>query len=570
MSQKMQVTIPIQISVTVGAPVPGPARAPIAQLVAPPVARRPVLRPDKAKTVAAFLETGAWRVVMSEASSEESVATIDEAWLTDIKQMRRSLGAEGVELEGGPGGTTPAPTLARFRDFYKKPDLTAGDVDGLLQAMEIAVGDPAAFFDVMQDAQHREPGPSNPGDESVFDFLKIPFRYPTRAPSFAEKMNVARLRGQYGLPADVEINPREHHFEVADPGWWPLWRAKAAEQLSMWPAGLEPFRDHEGRRTVFEGVPGTTKVALLADFGVGHYHSELIARVLEGKKYPYVFHLGDVYYGGTQDEFDRNYTAQMRRVMAGSTLFSMPENHELYARGTAYLKFLADGRAAGKVLQETTYFCVRFPKHQIVAIDVNWNGRQRFKMNNKAQRTWLRARLDEGKAAGLTTILLSGSAPYCYGDKEAKLLYDEVVLPDPLDGTGFGGDFHMWFWGDDHYCALFPYDEKKAPFVGSCIGHGGYPGDRQKPGKDGYLRPVWVETEPRFPAGSNLRDDLGNNGWVELTMRDDGGVELLYVDWLARRRAFARYEVANAGGDRRVLRLVQDPAKLDLGRDKPL
>jgi hypothetical protein len=32
-----------------------------------------------------------------------------------------------------------------------------------------------------------------------------------------------------------------------------------------------------------------------------------------------------------------------------------------------------------------------------------------------------------------------------------------------------------------------------------------------------------------------------DNGWCQLTMLDDGGVELLYVDWLGCKRFRARY-----------------------------
>ena len=36
---------------------------------------------------------------------------------------------------------------------------------------------------------------------------------------------------------------------------------------------------------------------------------------------------------------------------------------------------------------------------------------------------------------------------------------------------------------------------------------------------------------------------MGNNGWVEMTLRPDRGVDLLYVDWLGAKRlaiSFAR------------------------------
>ena len=71
-------------------------------------------------------------------------------------------------------------------------------------------------------------------------------------------------------------------------------------------------------------------------------------------------------------------------------------------------------------------------------------------------------------------------------------------------------------------------------------------------GAPSFVDLEWLEEEPRFPAGYDLRDDLGNNGWVELTMLDSGGVELLYVDWLGCRRFRARFELDPAAPGRQL------------------
>jgi len=535
-------TIPIHITITIGTPVVAPSPQP-APAAAPP--RTP--RPDPVKTVANFLADGRWQVVMSETGDTEGVSEpLDPAWLATVKGWRSELATEAVGSE----------TLDEFRTFFHRPDLTAADVEDLLAAMQKVIEEPAAFYEAMQQAQGK-----SFAEEGLFDtakgFLHIPFWFPTRDPDQDEMETIAKLKSDYPMLDGIAINPHEHHFEVPDPGWWHLLLAKTREKLKLWPAGLASFIQPQRNQTfVYEGKAGTTKIALIADFGVGHYHSEAIARTLTRRAYPYVFHLGDVYYGGTQHEFDNNYTRLLAPVMQRSMLFSIPENHELYSGGGPYQRFLADNRASGKIIQEGSYFCVRFAKHQIVAVDVNWNGRQCFDQERVAvQRQWLGDLLDDGRRKQLTTILLTGSAPYVYGGDEPTRLFDDF-------GEYFHR-FHMWFWGDDHYCALFPYHADNAPFVGSCIGHGGYPGDRQTEGKRSYLVPDWVETEPRFPSSYELRDDLTNNGWVELTMLDDGGVELVYVDWLACQRAVAKYTPAD-GPNGKFLRLVAPPR--DLGR----
>ena len=58
---------------------------------------------------------------------------------------------------------------------------------------------------------------------------------------------------------------------------------------------------------------------------------------------------------------------------------------------------------------------------------------------------------------------------------------------------------------------------------------------------------LWLEDQPRFPAPLKLRDDAGNNGWCQATLRPDGGVDLLYVDWLWCKRAAVSFQRSGAG-----------------------
>jgi hypothetical protein len=325
--------------------------------------------------------------------------------------------------------------------------------------------------------------------------------------------------------------------------------------MKKWPEGLATFKGHDANNPfVYRDTQNTTQVALMSDFGVGQYHSHAIAAQLAHVRYPHVFHLGDVYYGGSQEEFDANYTKLLAPVMQHSVVWSIPENHELYTGGFAYQQFLADhhGTGPGKTLQHGSYFAVQFERHQIIGIDVNWNRRQRYL---KAElRDWLDEVIASGEQANRTSILLSGSAPFVYGEAHSTPLYDD------LRRWTDAGRIAMWFWGDDHYGALFERDDSKGSFVGSCIGHAGFPGDRQRDSRDSFLVPQWIETEPRFPTQYDLRDDLGNNGWVQLTLLDDGGVELLYVDWLGCKRHRARYQLDLSRGTR-LLRQAEKPER---------
>jgi hypothetical protein len=498
----------------------------------------------KRLAVEEFIATGEMtgQEAMAESAAPDDAPVdgpLDPAWLEDIRERRARLRA------------SPETELPIYREFYKNPALTQAQMDELLATMELAVGSPEAFYDGIQ-------------QESIFSDIggglacavKIPRFFPTRNVSPEQRGKLRELGQVYPVTAGIDINPNDHHFEMCDPAWWPLLRAKVEESVKFWPKGLGKYLEHDATRTfVYEGKAGTRKVALMSDFGVGQYHSYCIAKQLTNQAYPYVFHLGDVYYGGSTREFAERYEKPLDPVMNKSKLFGLPENHELYAHGEPYQAFLKKERTRGRIEQEGSYFCVRFPKHQIVGIDVNWNGRQRFQ--HAKSRAWLEQVLQDG--GDRTTILLSGSAPFAYGNGKPTGLHKD------LEKWIEAGRLMMWFWGDEHYCALFEREPSRAPFIASCIGHGGYPGDRQSrtPARDAasYVKPTWVEDAPRFPNG--LRDDLTNNGWVELTMLDEGGVELLYVDWLGAKRFFAKYRLdrgSNANLHTRSLQLVDKKA----------
>jgi hypothetical protein len=425
---------------------------------------------------------------------------------------------------------SPAAVVARFRRLYHDDSLTEDDVRGWIETWRLAFDDPDGFKQSLE-------GDAPFGVGDWFDRLRAYVHLPKEVTG-EERAVLGRLAEAYRLDVEIvkQILPSKRQFELLDPGWVPLALDKVDEKLKNWPAVLDPFRRHENYPSGFV-YPGhatlddsrTSRVALFADWGTGYYHSAAIARQLMKARYPYAFHLGDVYYGGKQAEFDDRWTDLLAPVVEHTRLFGLAENHELYSKGTAYLRYFDRLRAAGQTDQEGSYFCVRFAKHQIIGIDVNWNGRQAFL--DQRSRDWLAAQLRDGE--GLTTILLSGSAPYHYGSEGRRSLLGN--LWDFVED----GQVHAWFWGDDHYCALFSRDQTTAPFIGSCIGHGGYPGDKQAPNRPSWTRPIWVETGARFPKWTKLRQDRGNAGWVEMNLRNDGGIELTYIDWLGAKRFFA-------------------------------
>ncbi|MGN6110746.1 MAG: AAA family ATPase [Kofleriaceae bacterium] len=462
----------------------------------------------KRRAVQELLDTGRFAPHLAAGADHEVPdVPLDREWLAEIQERRQWLAA------------SPETELPLYQELYRDRRLTEQDVDGVLETMEQVVARPEALYDALQ-------GPPALGALAGIDrcVWKLAEQFPTRPVTAEQQAQVDALRARYPL-GDAEINPNEHHLELCDPWWWRLIRDGAVETSQLWPRRLAPFIEHgPGRTFLYQCPERIEKVALLSDLGVGRYPSQCIANQLDARAYPYVFHLGEL--SGDPRLIDR--------LLGRSVLFRVPGSLDLYRGGVAYQTYLETELASQRVLQQGSYFCMRFPRHQVVGIDVDWNGPRRFQ--RQQSRDWLTEVLDTGRALALTTILLTNRAPFRYGAPSAAALHDD------LRPWSDHGDLDLWFWGEDPYGALFDRDVDKAPFIGSCIGHGGFPGRTQAAGEPSYVSPTWVELAPRFPAETGLRPDLGNNGWVELTMLDSGGVELLYLDWLGDRRFWARYE----------------------------
>ncbi len=448
-----------------------------------------------------------------------------------VSQKMARQWPERVENMRSVLSSSPEALRMSYGSFFGNDSLGLCDVEAHFETMAQAIEEPDEFYDAWTAGQKAQVPSAI--SQVAHCAVNIPLHYPARKPDAEQRTAIAALQRRYGLDLEIEINPNDHKYEFCDPRWWPLLLEKAEEAAGRWPKGLAPYIRHSSASPfVYEAIPQNepVRVGLLADFGTGSYTSLHIAKQLEYWKYPYAFHLGDVYYGGTREEFRRNYEEPLDSVMEETVLFSMPENHELYGEGEAYQEFLIREHARGRIVQEGSYFCLRFASHQIIGIDVNWNGRKRFE--DEKSRAWLSEVLESGGER--TTILLTGSAPFVYGDDQPSKLYEDLLQWHSR------GAFALWFWGDNHYCGLFEQNNSNAAFVGSCIGHGGYPGSRQSLGKPSFAPLQWLETLGRFPNG--MREDMTNNGWCEMTLRDDGGVDLTYVDWLSAVRCIAQYD----------------------------
>jgi hypothetical protein len=336
----------------------------------------------------------------------------------------------------------------------------------------------------------------------------------------------------------IPINTNRRDFQDDD---WLGYGLGAGLNGALFHTGLlplGPIRRHEDYGSLFSydltARPGQDlRVALFADFANGYYHSRYIAKRFAKEEYPYAIHLGDVYYAGREDEV-RSYLAEPLKPMLDKTeLFLIAGNHEMYSKGRPWLAYIDGKRHPERQRQEGTYFRLLRDKFQIIGIDTEWFGHLKYR--EPWLDLWLANALNEGRRQGRINILLSTNEPYCYGKPSPTGLHGDLK---PLLDEGL---VDLWFWGNTHYCALFNRSAE-FPFVGSCIGHGGYPYGAISAGKTEPVPPRFVEDGTRFGGGAwtDPRPDMGNNGYCELVLAADGTIGLVYIDWRGRTRHEAR------------------------------
>jgi len=440
------------------------------------------------------------------------------------------LSPEGLEELADRLNRAPNETVARFREIWDKR-VTEDYLREVIDRARRAVRSPETAIAALETARAHAAVASTLPPDFTFDGMDI---------------------------AEIPIDPGDTKFEtVADALGWIF----GAGPFALTQPDKDDFRRHSTSASGFiydleEPTPGSPmEVALFSDFGTGRYHSRYIAKQFRTRGFPYAIHVGDVYYAGRRSEFEEYFIEPLAPILAGTGVFALNSNHEMYSGGIPYFEYI-DQRAQSHPdtqKQQGSYFCLRNSKFQIVGIDTAFFEHGRYKEPELLE--WLSTVLKDGKDAGCVNILLSADQPYEYGDlKLTKLLRKdlaEIVLNNqtPL--------VDLWFWGNTHYCALFDRgvanpNRPALPFTGSCIGHGGYPYDRERTGKNMPAPLVFLETRARFPEGTGLRQDRGNNGYCILTLKADGSLELRYIDWMGNMRCEVIFSRGTAA----------DPAKI--------
>lgn len=493
-----------------------------------------------------------------------SVDSGTEAWVAEITlpegtgQGRFLVSFDGATVKLGgpwPEGVTPAPKVQDLESLAALLDQAPDGGTALLEALFPSAS--AAEMRALIDAAVR------PGLEAVWP---LPTHVEVDPAALAAFVQAHPIAGQL-TPEEV----RSTKFQTYED-----WNSYVFDSggIGYHATGMRVARpmyldiQDRAKALSYPTRPGedpaqaTVRLAMFADFGNGLYPTRGIARQLTDAGLPYAFHLGDVYYSGSKEEFETGFfygddhggfVGPLAPVLPKTELFMLAGNHEMYSRGEFFQAAIRQKKAAFPALQrqEAEMWRLRGDGFQVVGIDSMWSTWEEHGTRIGARLgADALALLDAWLAEGLFTILLTSDHAWDRGKKrKTRLLAD-------LEPHIRAGRVDLWMWGNVHYASLyesFQFDGVAAPgVVTACVGHGGYPFYTQERGEKlpAGVRERWADDRSRFWPLQNVRPDVGLNGWVEVTLDHPAGewrVGLNWRDWVGREIARTRLVKPDGG-----------------------
>jgi predicted phosphodiesterase len=262
----------------------------------------------------------------------------------------------------------------------------------------------------------------------------------------------------------------------------PCWSECIEEFVKTCVAGTAiPYRRHQNLSDfVIEGaLADSSRVAIVGDWGTGDATAKLVLRQIAQKRPDVVIHLGDIYYSGTDHEF-QNYFYSIWQEMFGlpavkwgdkasgvtrPATFTLAGNHDMYAGGQPYYT------AIDMLGQPASYFCLRNQNWQFIAMDTALHDNNPTNLSvtflEDTEVAWIEDKIHT--ANGRKTVLLSHHQLFTTfedigGQKINTKL--EAQLHDILPQVA------VWYWGHEHDFVAYP---KFLNVLGRCIGHGAVP-----------------------------------------------------------------------------------------------
>jgi hypothetical protein len=251
-------------------------------------------------------------------------------------------------------------------------------------------------------------------------------------------------------------------------------------------------------------VKNTFRLTLLGDWGTGLYGAPVCAKSIAGSadRADLIFHLGDVYYSGTDKEVKNRMLAVWPEV-PGAVSRALNGNHEMYTGGHAYFE-----HALTKFKQAASYFAYQNDHWLLAGLDTAYSDHDL----HGDQVAWLENLV--AKAGGRKLILFSHHQPFSLLDSQGPKLVKK------LTNLLAAKRIFAWYWGHEHHCVLY----KAHPawgLQGRCVGHGGFPYFREKQFGDPPDRPTWRQLDSKNLVPSALVLD-GQNPYIEKHEKEYG------------------------------------------------
>ena len=273
----------------------------------------------------------------------------------------------------------------------------------------------------------------------------------------------------------------------------------------------------------FQSNPSITKIennatiGLFGDFGTGDYDVYKTASTLSGHMKSiapdYSIHLGDIYYGGTEEEARKNLLDYWPAAKSGGN-FAMNGNHEMLGGANGYFNVILANQLFKKQ-QGTSYFALENDYWVIIGLDSAYfaekhNLYNTGKVSDDKQKEFLELCAAKKK----NIIVFTHHNPIDNLGKNKQPLWDEVA-------NILGPSLKYWYYGHLHNAAVYKdFNNVKCRVVG----HGGLPhGDASAySGSDAVL---WYE---RYPKPNYVDPFRVQNGFAKITLDNDTVQEEFY------------------------------------------
>lgn len=272
-------------------------------------------------------------------------------------------------------------------------------------------------------------------------------------------------------------------------------------------------------------------IALLSDWGSDTDESDAVAHLVARYAPDYSIHLGDIYFVGTREEIDENFTAPYASWYYGrSGSLALAGNHEMYSNGSGYFEKLLPAmyvrEGATKRTQRAGFFCLENDHWRIIGLDTAYTSVERPFLEvlsppdchlRQEQVDWLRNTVKVGDPADKRGLVFLSHHPYISAFRDDYYKPGEQLF----ELLGESNRPVIWFWGHDHRLVGYHLGQNKSQLraYGRCIGHSGMPVETKMPKHPN-------ETDMMFFYDRRIRTrmgryELGYNGFVMLHLEGE-------------------------------------------------